>query len=201
MPVVTALKPQKDNKRVNVYLDGKFGFGVDLDNLVRFGIKIEREFTQDDLDVIVHEADFQKIFAKILNFSTLRPRSKKEIVDWMVRKKITEGIRDRLLERLENLNMVDDARFADWWVEQRTSFKAKSPKEIKYELLKKGIAKEIVEDAILRAEIDEAKMIRKLYDKVKYRWLNLDENTKRKKAFLYLARKGFSYEIIKNVIE
>ena len=50
MPQVTSLKPQKFTKRVNVYLDGEFAFGIDLDNLVKFGIKVEKEFSKEEID-------------------------------------------------------------------------------------------------------------------------------------------------------
>jgi hypothetical protein len=39
MVTVTLIKQQKNKNRVNVYLDGEFGFGIDLDNLVLAGIK------------------------------------------------------------------------------------------------------------------------------------------------------------------
>src|SRR3989344_7266083 len=100
MPIVTSLKPQRDKKRVNVYLDNEFAFGIDLDNLVKFGIKIEKEFSKEEIDRIIHEAEFHKTFAKLLNFATLRPRSKKEITYWFRRKKISKEIHSKLFEKL-----------------------------------------------------------------------------------------------------
>src|SRR3989344_5146372 len=103
MPIVTSLKPQRDKKRVNVYLDGKFSFGIDLDNLVKFGIKIEKEFSKEEIDKIIYEAEFHKTFSKLLNFATLRPRSEKEVFDWLKRKKVPESMYKKLFKRLNKL--------------------------------------------------------------------------------------------------
>ena len=49
MVTITALKPQRNGKRVNVYLDGKFAFGIDLDNLVLSGLKIDKQFSEEEI--------------------------------------------------------------------------------------------------------------------------------------------------------
>ena len=42
MPIITAIKPQKNKKRVNIHLERKFGFGIELENFVKFGLKVEQ---------------------------------------------------------------------------------------------------------------------------------------------------------------
>lgn len=92
MPTVTLLKPQKNGKRVNVYLDGAFGFGIDLDNLVINHIKIGTVLTDEEVQKIIRKAEFQKTLDKLLKFATLRPRSEKEIDEYLKRKKIHESL-------------------------------------------------------------------------------------------------------------
>ncbi len=82
MPVITAIKQQKKKDRVNVYLDNKFGFGIDLDNFVLLNLKVDRELTEKEVQEIVKKAEFQKIFDKLLRFAMVRPRSGKEIMDY-----------------------------------------------------------------------------------------------------------------------
>ena len=81
MPIITSIKPQKNNKRVNIYLDNEFGFGLDLENFVKFHLKVDQELTDEQITKIVKDAEFQKILDKLLRFAMLRPRSKKEIND------------------------------------------------------------------------------------------------------------------------
>ena len=201
MPIVTKLSPQKNKKRVNVYFDGKFSFGIDLDNLVKFGIKIEKEFSQKEIDKIIFEAEFQKTFSQILNFATLRPRSEKECLDWLARKKIPEVIHKRLFSRLNRLDLLDDNKFAEWWIEQRNTFKPRGKRALSSELYQKGIDKNIIDDVLKEADIDELKIAKKLLVKNKYKWQKYEPLRRKEKAFAFLARKGFDYEIIKNVVQ
>src|SRR3972149_10018566 len=99
MPLITAIKPQKNNKRLNIYLDGKFGFGIDLENFVKLKLKVEQELEDKQIEEIVKKAEFQKTFEKILRFVTLRPRSEKEISNWLRRKKIHESLHKDLFIR------------------------------------------------------------------------------------------------------
>jgi len=92
MPIITSIKPQKNltaragGKRVNIYLDGKFGFGIDLENFVKLGLKVEQVLSEDEVKSIIQKSDSQKISDKIINFATLRPRSEKEVELWLLRK-------------------------------------------------------------------------------------------------------------------
>ena len=129
MPSITAIKPQKSKNRINIYLDGKFGFGLDLENFVKFGLKVEQELSEERIIEITKKAEFQKVFDRILFFASLRPRSEKEVNNWLKRKKVDESFNNTLLEKLTKLELLDDEKFAVWWVEQRLQFKSKSKRE------------------------------------------------------------------------
>jgi len=47
VPIVTSIKSQKNGKRANVYLDGKFAFGIDLDNLVLSKVKVLKDLIEN----------------------------------------------------------------------------------------------------------------------------------------------------------
>lgn len=210
MAIITSIKPQKNQKRVNVYLDGKFstkggpasgwGFGIDLDNFVKLNLKIGQELTDKEIEKIIKKAEFQKTLDKLLRFATLRPHSEREIRDWLKRKKVHESLHKDLFDRLNRLDLIDDTKFARWWVEQRIEFKSKSKKELNHELRIKGIKKEIIEDVWLDTEIDEEKVARELLEKKIYRWKNLDTQEAKQKIVEFLARKGFDWETIDKVV-
>jgi len=200
MPEVTLLKPQKNGKRVNVYLDGVFGFGIDLDNLVLSHIKIGTELTDEEVTKIVRKAEFQKTLDKLLRFATFRHRSEKEIDDYLKRKKVHESMWSDLFEKLKYFEMLDDAKFAKWWVDQRLAFKKISTRVLKLELGKKGIDKNIIEDVLAETPVDEEKMARELLEKRAYKWEGLDPKVAKQKKFQYLAGKGFDWETIEKVV-
>ena len=201
MPLVTAIKPQKNKKRVNIYLDGKFGFGIDLENFVMLGLKVERELSDKEVEEIVKKAQFQKTLDKLLRFATLRPRSEKEIKDWFKRRKVYESLHKELFNRLNRLDLIDDEKFAQWWVEQRMAFKPRGKRVLGQELRQKGVDKEIIEETLSGIKLDETKVAGELLEKKAYRWEKLPRLEARRKMAQFLGRKGFAWETIEKIIE
>lgn len=200
MPIITSIKSQKKKNRVSIYLDDKFGFGIDLENFVKLGLKIDQELTDEEIVEIVKKAEFQKTLDKLLRFATLRPRSEKEIKDYFRRKKVHESLHPKLFDRLNHLELIDDEKFAKWWVEQRQSFRPKPKRIMNYELRMKGIKKEIIEEVLGEKEIDEEKIARELLAKKAYKWKNLPLREARQKMSQYLAGKGFGWEVIEKIV-
>ena len=130
MPIITALKPQKNKKRINVHLDGKFGFGIDLENLVNHNLKVEQTLTEKEVEEIIQKAEFQKTLDKLLRFSTLRPRSKREVETWFRKHKVHESLHDGLIGKLKRLNLLDDRQFSEWWVKQRIEFRPRGKRAL-----------------------------------------------------------------------
>ncbi|HCR35462.1 hypothetical protein A2130_01500 [Candidatus Woesebacteria bacterium GWC2_33_12] len=201
MPVITAIKPQKNQKRVNIYLDNWFGFGLDLENFVKFNLKVDQELNDEKITKIIKEAEFQKILDKLLKFAMLRPRSKKEIIDYFKRKKVPENIKEELLSRLNNLELINDKAFAKWWVEQRQSFSPKSKRVLNSELLIKGIDREIIKNILEETKIDELKLAKDLIKTKNYKWEKFDQKTRRQKITQYLAGKGFDWNVVNDVLK
>jgi regulatory protein len=199
VPTITSIKQQKNKDRVNVYLDDKFAFGIDLDNFVLLHLKVDQELTEKEVEEIVRKAEFQKSLDKLLRFATLRPRSEKEVTDYFRRKKVHESLWEELLERLKHFELLDDRKFANWWVSQRQNFKPKPKRILKIELTKKGIVREIIDEVLGETKMDEEKMAKELIERKAYKWKNLEPRIKRQKMSQYLAGKGFSWDVIEKV--
>ena len=200
MPLITAIKPQKNNKRLNIYLDGKFGFGIDLENFVKLKLKVEQELEDKQIEEIVKKAEFQKTFEKILRFVTLRPRSEKEISNWLRRKKIHESLHKDLFIRLNRLDLVNDRKFAEWWIGQRQAFRPRGVRALTMELRQKGIKKEVIGEVLAETTIDEFQIAKKLLERRSYKWKNLPEPEAKRKMSQFLAGKGFGWEVISKLI-
>ena len=201
MPRITSIKPQKSKKRVNIYLDNKFGFGIDLENFVKLGLKVEQELTEEKVSEIVKKAEFQKTLDKLLGFATLRPRSEKEVHGWFRRKKVHESLQKDLLERLRHFELLDDEKFARWWVGQRLQFKSKSKKALIFELKGKGMNQNIIDDVLAEVQVDEGTLAVELLKKK-------DRNLPRGKAgwdgpkmLRYLGGRGFDWETARESVK
>jgi len=201
MPVITSIKPQKNKKRVNIYLDGEFGFGVDLENFVKLSLKVEQQLTEIEIEEIKNKAKFQKNYNRLLNFVLRRPRSEKEVEDWFYKKKTPEDMQKALKQKLFKHKLLDDTAFAEWWVGQRQSFRPKSKRVLRGELIMKGIDKDTIEKIIGKTKVDEIDIAGNEIEKRLYKWKSLDKFTKKRKISEFLARKGFGWEVIKKAIE
>jgi regulatory protein len=101
---------------------------------------------------------------------------------------------------LKHFELLDDVKFAKWWVSQRLAFKKISSRVLKLELGRKGISKNTIDDVLDKAPIDEEKMARELLERRDYKWANLDPKIAKQKKFQYLAGKGFDWEVIEKVV-
>ena len=200
MSVITSIKPQRNNKRLNIYLDGKFGFGIDMENFVKLGLKVEQELDEKEVEEIIKKAEFQKTLDKLLRFTTVRPRSEKEVKDWLKRKKVHESMHRQLFSRLNRLKLIDDRQFALWWISQRQEFKPKGKRVLDFELRAKGVAKEVIQEVLGEVVIDEEKIARQLLEKKAYRFKGLPRREARQKMSQFLARKGLGWEVIEKTV-
>lgn len=201
MSVITSIKAQKNQKRVNIYLDGKFSFGLDLENFIRLGLKVNQELSQEEINEIIKKGEFQKCLDKIINFAMIRPRSEREIKDYYRRKKTPESIQEELINRLKKLELLNDIKFAQWWVRQRLEFKNKSKKDITFELRQKGIDSNTIKNILDDSQIDEVKIATELITKKLYKWQKYNEKEKKQKISQYLAGKGFGWNVVNDVLK
>ena len=130
----------------------------------------------------------------------VRPRSEKEIRDYFRRKKVHESMHDGLFEKLRHFELIDDEKFAKWWIDQRANFKPKPKRILIQELRIKGIGKEIIDEVLGEEVVDEEKMARELIEKKAYKWKGLEPRLARQKMSQYLAGKGFGWDVIEKVV-
>jgi len=161
---------------------------------------------------------YQKLLNAAFRFVSYRPRSSQEIRDFLTEKLTKwktsgESILEKVLDRLQELSYLDDAKFAAWWIEQRQRFRPKGWRIIKEELRLKGISRGIL--AELEAEIsgrcnrgrdsidhlsDRETARRALAKKLKF-WQKLPILEQKKKIYAYLFRRGFDSDTIGSVID
>ncbi len=137
---------------------------------------------------------------RLLNY---RERSRGELIEKFQRKNFSERVRDRVIADLERLDLINDEKFARLWVRSRRRFKPRSARLISLELSRKGIEREIIE-SVLREEIppeEEAAAVLELAAKRVHYYRNDPGPAAKRKLFAYLARRGFSYDLIKTALE
>lgn len=202
MPQITKISSQKRKKRVNVFLDGEFAFGLDVEALVKYNLKVGGRLSQTKIEKILKEGEFQKAYDQTLKFLSFRPRSEKEIQAYLTKKKVGPETKKMVISKLKQTKLLDDKEFALWWVEQRITFRPKGKIVLESELREKGIDREII-DSVLEKKLSdsfEEKLALRAAQKKMAVWQKLPPLKFHQKITAFLTRRGFSWKVIKKVV-
>lgn len=196
---ITDLKQGVRNPdRVNVYVDGKFLFSLDVSQVVDLGVKVGLEISENELAELKRASEFGKLYQRALEWVLMRPHSEKECRDYLRRKiferKLDKNYIDKIVEKLKDKRYLDDCRFAEWYVENRFSKKGVSVKRLKIELLKKGVSKDIIEQVLRDSSRNDREELEKMIAKKRSRYPD-DE-----KLTAYLVRQGFPYDLVREMV-
>lgn len=207
MKITAITAQQKDPNRVNVMVDGTYRFSLDIFQYADLGIKIGKEYTEEELVALETESQFGKVYARALEYCLLRPHSGKEVRDYLYRKtrdsrtktgSIKQGvsptITQRVYERLVEKGYIDDEKFARYWIENRNLTKGASRRKLQAELRAKGVDGNIIERLLAETDRNDASELQKIIAKKRARYP--DEQ----KFMQYLARQGFGYDDIKRAL-
>ncbi|MBI1919250.1 RecX family transcriptional regulator [Candidatus Microgenomates bacterium] len=146
---------------------------------------------------------FQKFYDRALRFLSYRPRSEKEIADFLAKKKVTPVVVAKILKKLKEQNLVNDREFTKWWVEQRTKFRPRGLRVIKMELKQKGIKPELIEKIISNDQflISNKEAVKKLIIKKITNYKGLPKRELYHKLSQFLLRRGFDWDTVKNAVD
>lgn len=182
---ITELKQGvKNPNRVNVFVNSEFAFSLDIKQVVDLGVKVGLEIPEEKLAELKKASEFGRLYQRALEWVLVRPRSEKELKDYLFRKKAEES--DKIIDLLIKKGYVDDRKFAEYYVENRFVKKGISQKRLRMELAKKGISKEIIDEVVFGRDDNEE--IDKIIAKKRSKY---DDE----KLISYLCRQGFSYQL------
>lgn len=205
---VTAISVQTHNdNRVNISIDGKYRFSLDIFQLTALSIKIGNDYNESEIIKFEGESSFGKAYGRALEYCLMRPHSSHEIKDYLYRKTkstldkngkikpgITTEIAARVFDRLLEKGYIDDTKFANYWVENRLLTKGASRRKLFSELRVKGVDNTIIERALVNTERNDIDEVKKIITKKRSRYSDDSKLT------MYLARQGFSYDTVKQAL-
>ena len=194
---ITALKAQKrDRSRVSVYLDGEYAFG--LARIVAAWLQIGQTLSDEKIAELKAQDARETAYQRVLRLLNYRDRSEAEIIQNLERRQVPEEIIAEVIERLHRSELVDDQRFAKTWVENRIEFHPRSRRALAFELRKKGIEDQAIQQAL--DEFDEAAAAYQAARKYTQKSRQMDWPEFRQKLYAFLARRGFNYDVIKTTV-
>lgn len=131
-----------------------------------------------------------------------RSRSVHELQRKLAEKKYTVEEISGALEKLEELTLVNDERFATNYTQDKVSIYRRGPRRIFLELLQRGVAKETADKAVktISAE-DELQAAESLASSRERQWQHLDPLKRKHRALSLLQRRGFSPKVIRTILD
>lgn len=219
---ITKITPQiRRADRYSIYINEKYAFSLHEYQLAQSGLRVGKSVTASELEKFANESQFGKAYERTLNYVLLRPRSEKEIQDYLTRTFLypkpksfvdKSGVRHvkkpevdtlatnemirRVMARLQEKGYIDDLAFAKAWVASRQQVRKSSTRKITQELKMKGVAEHIIATVLHNTEETEKENLRELIAKKQRLSRYQDES----KLIAYLLRQGFLYSDIKDAL-
>ncbi|MHC1591942.1 MAG: RecX family transcriptional regulator [Candidatus Helarchaeales archaeon] len=197
--IITSLEVQKKNaNRINVYLDHEFAFGIS--RIVGTRLKQGEKLDESSITQLLEKDTREKAFQKALNYLSYRPRSVQEVKQKIEELGFCESVIKTVVSELLTKNYLNDREFAENWISSRVRSKPRSQKMIRFELRKKFIPEDVIEEALEIAPGNDELAFR-LGKKYLRRFAHIDEKDFIKKMTGVLARRAFSFSEIKTVLK
>jgi regulatory protein len=148
------------------------------------------------------DADAEEVARKILlDQLTGQARSRSELATKLARKGVPEEVAGRLLDRFEEVGLVDDAAFARMWVDSRQPGKGLGRRALAQELRRKGIEEAVAKDALAEIEPEAEEAAARALVRRKLRTLRgVDRATATRRLAGMLARKGHAGDTVWRVV-
>lgn len=198
--IITSLERQpRRRRRVNVFVDGRFALSLALSLAQEKGLHAGMAVDEAELDELRAEDERRAAYEAAIHLLSYRPRSEREMRQRLRRRGIAAEVIDETVARLHASHYLDDAAFAQFWRESRQALSPRSGRLIRSELLSKGVDAGTATSTVEGLDDEES-----AYRAASKRLKSLqgdDFDVFRRRLGGFLARRGFSYDVIRRVVE
>jgi regulatory protein len=197
---ITALRFGKGrSKKVNVSLDGRHAFNLELDVAIKERLKVGQEISAAQVEALKKACYQQRCYNAAARLLGYRPRSEYEMKQRLNQHGFDNDTIRAVLARLKEQGLMDDDNFARFWRDNRQSFSPRSQWLIRVELRQKGVPDEIINQVV--SSINDADNAYRTAKKKANSLTITDYQDFRRRLGEYLKRRGFNYSVIIKTIE
>lgn len=215
LPKITKMRAGvRDPNRVNIFLDGRFAFSLDVTQVVDLGVKVGQEISPERLEELKDASEFGKLYQRTLEWVLTRPHSVREAKNYLRRRQIKRRMLNRqrereekkplpeikeqamtlVVERLIEKGYLNDEKFAAYYIENRYVRRGISHRRLRAELQNKGVEADLINSLLNQETRNEDEEIQKVIAKKRAKY---DD----RKLINYLVRQGFNYYLAKEAVE
>jgi regulatory protein len=199
LKVVTNIRPQKSQRRWNIFLDGQFAFPVAAEVALKTGLKVGQKLEPFQIEALTSLQTVQSCVEAALRYLRYRPRSEQELRRRLSQRGFDQETIAHAIKRLKEMGQINNLAFAQFWVENRQAFRPRSRLRLRQELQAKEVETETI-DAVIKGLDDKANAYL-IAQKKQSAWTGSDAKGWRRRMGAYLSRRGFSYGVIRDTLK
>ena len=202
---ITSIETQKKNaKRVSVFINGKFAFGLHQDVLLQHALHSGMNLDETRILELLAADSLLRAKESAITYLGYRARTEYEVRKKLSDKGFDQNIIDKVIGRLHELSYLNDEQFAASYVRGRFKQKGYGPQRLRSELYRLGIAGPLIEqtlEEILKEEDVIERALQEAQKRLKRLRNEADLSKKRRKLFDFLMRRGHTADVARTVIE
>lgn len=191
--MIITIEKQKKENRFNLFADGDFYSGINLDQVVKYNLKSGQDLSKETIDEIVLESEVFYAFNKVLKYISKAMKTDFDIRAYLTNKKFNESVVNKTLEKLKEYNYINDELYVKSYIDTYKSKFGKS--RLKQNLKNKNIDENLIEKYLI---LDENEVLNNIKKEILKQTKNKTMDVKLKqKIYRNLSFKGYSFEQIK----
>lgn len=198
--VITSIEPIKDKKMLKIFIDNVYAFSMPQSEYSKNPLQENQEITEEEIAKIRQNILVRSARESAVRFLLSRDRSEAEVINKLIYKGFDKDVAKDAAQALKAIGYIDDDRFARRYIAERIRLKSLSKKALRLELKRKGIADEIIDEALSELEIEEEEVALRAARK-KFGKYDIRDEKIQLKIMRFLCHRGFSIETGKKVIK
>lgn len=199
--IITEIKPVKKALSIlyidDEYVDDEYAIKLDTAVLEENCIRVGCDIDDDTLEELIDKSNYKRAKEKALWLMSGKDYSKQKLID-KLKKDFPQDVAERVCERMEELGLLNDEKYASRLAYDFVYNKKMSLKAAKYKLMEKGISKTLCEEILEEYEVDPVEQLIALIED-KYGHKLADEKDRRR-TIAALQRLGYSWGDIRSAL-
>jgi regulatory protein len=195
---IERIGPKKD--KYLIYIDDERSFSIREEDYLRLNLYEKKEITNEELEFIRANILYTSARSEAIKYVSLILRCENEIRNKLKNRGYDQHTINSVVSDLKSLGYINDKLYTQKYVYDRMKLKPRSKKLLKFELQKKGVSNEDIDEVLSNWKMDEEDVIENLI-KRKFGKYDLNDPKVFKRAYSFLAYRGFSKETINSALK
>ena len=180
-----------------VFIDDKLALVLSGQAVLDSGLSPGQEVSSEEIAKLSSKSVDDKLYQQALKYISLRLRSEGEMAQYLKRKSAKPDQVKQILEKLKDLDLINDQNFARAYIHDRLMLSTSSRRKLTYELRKKQIAEDVIEHSLANDQISDMNSLSTIIESKRAIPKYQDDL----KLMQYLVRQGFNYSDVKEALK